>query len=355
MFYRTRSVASLISTLLLSSCAGGQPGPIVPVTEAKKQAVVSDGHELVPEFNLKRYGDEITKLFYEGNDEELWSRFSQTMQAAMKSKEAWTQTRESLLEQLGPETHVIREDSVDNEVNRQYWRLATFEKVPDPIHILWVFSPDKSIEGVSVKQEQKEAASNFLEYTPKTELRLPFTDEWFVFWGGRTLLSNYHAAAQDQRFAYDFLVLKKGKTHTGDGSSNADYYCHGKPVVATGAGEVIDTADGIEENIPGQKNTKELLGNYVVIDHKNGEYSFFAHFKTNTVQVKKGDRVLAGTLLGQCGNSGHSTEPHLHYHLQNTPTLFKGEGLPLFFRDYAANGQAVDIGEPVQGEHLRPL
>lgn len=58
----------------------------------------------------------------------------------------------------------------------------------------------------------------YSDYVTQAALRLPFDGEWFVFWGGRSIEENYHAAVADQRFAYDFLVLEDGVSHTGDGT-----------------------------------------------------------------------------------------------------------------------------------------
>ena len=88
----------------------------------------------------------------------------------------------------------------------------------------------------------------------------------------------------------------------------------------------------------------------VVIDHQNGEYSVLSHFRQGSVVVAVGDTVVAGQLLGKCGNSGHSSEPHLHYHLQDGPDRHKGNGLPAHFRSYIADGEVLPIGEPVIGQ-----
>ena len=113
---------------------------------------------------------------------------------------------------------------------------------------------------------------------------------------------------------------------------------------------VVDAMDGIFDNIPGKKNTRDIPGNYVVIDHLNGEFSMLAHLQKGSVLVRKGDEVRAGKPIGKCGNSGHSNLPHLNYHLQNTPLWLKGEGLPAQFRNYYANGKLVERGEPTQGQ-----
>jgi murein DD-endopeptidase MepM/ murein hydrolase activator NlpD len=62
---------------------------------------------------------------------------------------------------------------------------------------------------------------------------------------------------------------------------------------------------------------------------------------------------VAGDTLGLCGNSGNSSEPHLHYHLQDAPTFGKADGLPAFFVDYLADDKPVARGEPVQGQVIR--
>jgi murein DD-endopeptidase MepM/ murein hydrolase activator NlpD len=69
--------------------------------------------------------------------------------------------------------------------------------------------------------------------------------------------------------------------------------------------------------------------------------------------VKTGDKVQAGQKIGQCGNSGNSPVPHLHMHMQNTPDIFKGEGLPMQFRNYLANKTLVDSAELKSGEMIR--
>ena len=94
-------------------------------------------------------------------------------------------------------------------------------------------------------------------------------------------------------------------------------------------------------------------GNRVVIDHGNGEYSIIAHFKMGSIVVKKNSFVKQGQLLGLCGNSGQSSEPHIHYHLQNSPDIDHGEGLPVKFYSYLSNGKHIEVGEPKIGEQVK--
>lgn len=216
----------------------------------------------------------------------------------------------------------------------------------------------------------KPAPSDYLDYQTKTDLIFPLTGESLIGTGGRTIEQNPdHIYVKDQRFAIDIVALASGASppklenlvdralsgklelyQGNDYKNNANHYCFGRQIIAPGNGVVVDAKDGIYDNIPGKKNTRDIAGNYVVIDHLNGEFSMLAHFKKDSVLVKKGDKVRAGDLIGQCGNSGHSNLPHLHYHLQNTPRWHDGEGLPMQFQNYYANGKFIERGEPIQGE-----
>ncbi len=196
------------------------------------------------------------------------------------------------------------------------------------------------------------APTRFADYVTKTPLHLPFDGDWFVFWGGRTIEENYHVISVDQRFAYDFLVVRDGTSHRPDAKDNSGYYCWDSPIYAPAEGVVTESVDGIEDNVPGVMNRAAPAGNHVVIDHGNGEYSLLAHFRRGTVTVHVGDHVKAGALIGHSGNSGNSSEPHLHYHLQNGPHFGSGEGLPAPFRDYCADGKPLASGEPRRGQHI---
>jgi murein DD-endopeptidase MepM/ murein hydrolase activator NlpD len=197
------------------------------------------------------------------------------------------------------------------------------------------------------------AESNYLNYETKTELELPFNEEWWVFWGGRTVSENYHAAHKNQRFALDIVQRTNGSTHSGNGSQNEDYYCFGKALNAPGNGKVISVLNTIDDNIPGQFNRDSPEGNYVVIYHENGEFSMLAHFKKESIIVSVGDEVIKGQELGKVGNSGNSSEPHLHYQLQTEANPMDGVGLPAQFLNYYADGALIERGEPVRSQYIK--
>src|SRR3546814_15367827 len=78
-----------------------------------------------------------------------------------------------------------------------------------------------------------------------------------------------------------------------------------------------------------------------------------AHLRRGSVAVEAGQQVAAGDELGRCGNSGNTSEPHLHLHLQDAPVFGEGNGLPAFFEDYTADGEVVARGEAVKGQTIR--
>ena len=299
------------------------------------------------------YGRELTQLFYEQEFAALWRRLSPQMKDLFGELQGLKRFREQVALQLGPELSVISEKTDSIGSVAVYERRARFEESPQPVLVQWAFAEDGAVEGFQVLPAEA-APDKQPEYETKTSLQLPFQGEWYVFWGGRTRAENRHRPARDQRFAYDFVVMKDRSTHEGTGAENEDYYCFGEPILAPGPGIVRSVEAEVEDNVPGVMNARQPLGNHVILDHGNGEFSFLAHLRRGSVQVEVGDEVDTGDVLGECGNSGNSSEPHLHYHLQNTGKPFKGQGLPAQFEGYLANGEQVSRGEPVRGQLVRP-
>jgi len=180
----------------------------------------------------------------------------------------------------------------------------------------------------------------------ETDLRAPFHGRWLTFWGGDTREQNAHVDHPNQRHAFDFLgVGPDGQTRKGDGLKNEDYYAFGRNILAPADGTVTDAITGVRDNAPGSINQYSALGNAVLIRHRDHEFSVLAHLKDGSVRVKPGDAVKRGDVIGLCGNSGNSSEPHLHYHLQNTPVLQDGTGIKVFF-----NGLGKKRRSPVKGD-----
>jgi hypothetical protein len=175
-------------------------------------------------------------------------------------------------------------------------------------------------------------------HTPDTELCLSFDGEWTAVNGGVTESTSHSWGLLAQRYAYDFVVTdEEGETHAGDGENLDDYYAFGQPVRAPAEGTVIAVNDGRRDYPkPGSAwiewRTWDIAGNHVTIKHGPGEFSFLAHLQRGSTTVAEGETVEVGDPVGRCGNSGHSSEPHLHYQLQDTASFWSAAGLaPSFF------------------------
>ncbi len=187
-----------------------------------------------------------------------------------------------------------------------------------------------------------------------TKLILPVKGEWTVVWGGDTKEQNYHVVSAAQKNAFDMVVTNEdGKSYKTDGKINDDYYAFGKDIVAPCEGEVVLVVDGIKDNEPGEMNPIYMPGNTVIIRTENKEYLFFAHFKQHTIKVKEGQSVKQGQFLGECGNSGNSSEPHLHFHIQNVENMNVATGVKCYFDKLIVNGQSKSDYSPVQKDIIR--
>ncbi len=306
------------------------------------------------EATLER-GRAYTQQFYAGELEQLFARFSAEFADVIGGEAGLRAFRDGFLADVGQEVEVLAEEVLPHPGAEVYQRVVMFEHFGSAVAIEWALDPEGTVLGMFIgpAAEPEAAPSAYLDYETKTELRLPFQGEWLVGWGGRSTEENYHAAYPDQRFAYDFLVVREGSSHEPGATGNEGYYCFGQPILAPGAGTVVAAVDGEPDRTPGEVVAERPLGNHVILDHENGEYSFLAHLRQGSVMVEPGQRVEAGEQLGECGNSGHSTEPHLHYHLQTTPDFGAGEGLPPQFTGYSADGEPVERGEPVRGQLVR--
>ena len=180
--------------------------------------------------------------------------------------------------------------------------------------------------------------------------RLPLDAPVKVAWGGATSDVNYHVYMPDQRWAYDLLVVRDGTTFRADGSRLSDYYSYGLSVLAPASGRVFAAHDGEREvEIGARRWALAGLGNYVGIEVAPNEYLFGGHFQPDSVTVQVGDDVRAGQQIGRVGNSGNSSEPHIHLHLQDTPRPYLGEGIPFSFSQYEHRGRLIERGMPRGG------
>jgi Peptidase family M23/Protein of unknown function (DUF3887) len=292
--------------------------------------------------NFKNVSTKFVSFFNDSKNDSIVSMFSSEMNVALPL-DKFIQVTEGLKAQFG----VIKKIRFVRLQSASAFYETTFDNAVLGMTI--TLNPKNEIAGLLFKPytEAKEIIRN------TTKMKLPFKGEWSVTWGGDTKEQNYHVESIAQKNAFDFLIYdEKGSTHKGTGEANEDYYAFGKELYAPCDGEVVLVVDGVKDNIPGVLNPIYIPGNTVIIKIATGEFAFFAHFKQHSIVVKQGQKVSAGALLGLCGNSGNSSEAHLHFHLQNTEDMTKATGAKCFFDQLKVNGVLKSDYSPVKGDKI---
>jgi urea transporter len=144
----------------------------------------------------------------------------------------------------------------------------------------------------------------------------PFFGDWTVSQGHNGGITHLG----DWQYAWDFVITDEGeKTYRSMGYDLADYYCYNAPILAPANGYVVQIIDNVDDNPVGGMNLQQNWGNSIVIKHTEGLFSKISHIKQGSYKVAIGDYVYRGQWLANCGNSGRSPEPHIHFQLQTTP------------------------------------
>ncbi len=181
------------------------------------------------------------------------------------------------------------------------------------------------------------------KYTQNTYI-MPVNEEWYVFWGGVNEFINYHYAYETQRYAYDLVIMKNGTTFKDSAICNENYYAFNKEVLAPADGKVVQIIDHLTDNAPGEMNALQPAGNLIVIEHNNNEYSMVAHLKNKSSLVQIGDTVKQGDAIALCGNSGNSSEPHIHFQVMDSQDYMNCQSIRIRFPE----GK-----EPIQGDFTK--
>ncbi|MBM1813819.1 M23 family metallopeptidase [Pseudosulfitobacter pseudonitzschiae] len=299
-------------------------------------------------------GQQTAERLLRGDVGAIWSALTPEMQESFGSAQNLAALRDDLLAGFGDEDTILTERTDVQARHDVYTRVSRWTETSEPLELVIVFDDAERIAGFSLRPKPVAAPSPFLDYETKATLRLPVDGDWFVYWGGRDIDDNYHAVDVGQRFALDLLIMRDGQSHSGDPSQLESYHCWGQAILAPAEGVVVAAVDVLPDQAIGASDPANPAGNHVVIDFGNEEYGFLAHLQHGSLRVAKGDVVTAGQEIGLCGNSGNSSEPHLHFHMQTQPELGQGEGLPAQFTQYRADGVRIDRGEPRKGETIQP-
>lgn len=203
-------------------------------------------------------------------------------------------------------------------------------------------------------------ASHRTDLTP-IEVAPPVEGEWTGLNGPSDKVPSHGTHGLGQTFAIDVLI-DSGRPIV-DGwwpvmRPATGFPSFGAPLFAVADATVVHTSDGqrdhhsrnsypgllylfLEGFVRALGGPGRILGNHVVLDLGDGVYAAYAHIRQGSVAVKEGDHVVAGHRIGECGNSGNSSEPHLHFQLMDHADLDRAGGLPFTW---------TGVGVPANGE-----
>ncbi|MFC7550379.1 M23 family metallopeptidase [Plantactinospora sp. GCM10030261] len=212
---------------------------------------------------------------------------------------------------------------------------------------------------------------------PARAVHPPVTGRWMALNSPATKVPSHGTRAYGQTYAIDLVYAPADRDRpifgTGPGMRPAtDYPAFGEPVLAMVSGTVVRVRDGardhrsrsrmwsllyllIEGSLREFGGAGRVIGNHVVIDAGDGCFALVAHLQRGSTMVREGDRVQAGQPIGRCGNSGNTTEPHVHAQLMDRASASTARGLPMSFADISIDDGPAETGLPANQRHLTAL
>lgn len=160
------------------------------------------------------------------------------------------------------------------------------------------------------------------------------------------------------------------RTFEGDGTQNEQYFAFGAEVRSATDGKVVSVRDGMPNETPNQPvvnvhRPEDVPGNNVVVLVRPGVYAHYVHLIPGSIDVTVGDTVKRGEPIGKLGNTGNSSQPHLHFQLSDGPDILTSNSLPYVIDRYTfvgsttpdstAEGNITIVGTPRAERKTYPL
>jgi murein DD-endopeptidase MepM/ murein hydrolase activator NlpD len=301
--------------------------------------------------------DSLVKTNYYSGDllEKNWQMLRSyiTLPGMMKEEDPRFRFKELLGDQLTLSESTTLPPKTAFLLSRQFYFVQAVAEFAEGklVRATW---PDRirvSVKGTQGNQAvSAQNEMQIVNYQPVNKYIFPVSGRWYV--GSSSSVRSHHRLLPTHEFALDVIQIgADGKSYRGEGQNYSDYYAYGKEVYAMSDGEVVQIHDGVPETrlkrvdetekeyrlavmAPlAEKGYIATGGNQIVIKHAGDEYSSYAHLRSGSIRVKKGDVVKQGQWIANLGLSGDGYQPHLHFQITDGPDLSYSRGIPMIFQN----------------------
>jgi len=217
---------------------------------------------------------------------------------------------------------------------------------------------------------------------PPVVLSLPFTGSWLALNTPARRVPSHGTHFLGQTFAIDFVAVDATRRtatvrdwRTVLAVEPADRFLgFGQPILAPADGRVVAVHDGEPDHVARRSpltllayvvtqgprlrsGLNAIVGNHVILAlNEDGPFVVLAHLREGSLQVDTGDEVNRRQPIATCGNSGNSTQPHVHVQVMDSTDQLAARGLPMAFRDYVAwprGGTERHVSQGIPGHRER--
>ncbi|NEB12134.1 M23 family metallopeptidase [Streptomyces coelicoflavus] len=200
----------------------------------------------------------------------------------------------------------------------------------------------------------------------------PVTGRWSALNSPADRTPSHGIHAYGQTFAIDLVAEPEPGARPGFRAlwpvarRPRDFPAFGAPLLAVADGTVVRADDGqrdhlsrtslpallylmvVEGSVREMAGVRRIVGNHLILDLGDGTHALYAHVRRGSFTVREGDRVRAGQVLARCGNTGNSTEPHVHFQLMDGPDPDTARGVPFTWHGIGVprNGEVFEVAAP---------
>ncbi|RPK47371.1 putative peptidase [Streptomyces sp. ADI92-24] len=262
--------------------------------------------------------------------------------------------------------------------------ISLFPRPPFPYWLTWV--PAAAAVALALTTGRRGRAAAAADPRPAVEVEPPVTGRWTALNSPADKVPSHGVHAYGQTYAIDIVAEPGAESEAGSEGEpvparpkfrslwpvarrNHHFPAFGAPLLAVADGTVVHASHGsrdhlsrnsipalvylmlIEASVRDVRGAGAIVGNHIVLDLGDGMYAMYAHLRHGSLRVREGEKVRAGQPLAECGNSGNSTEPHVHFQLMDDPDLDVAVGIPFTWRGIGvpANGEAFTAGATAHG------